>query len=79
MSDSVHRPLLNYSGFSDQWTTVKIADQFAERWQWGQGPYYDWCDNNCTDMYHVVKHSRYTIHGRFRNPADATAFALRWA
>ena len=78
MSDSVHRPLLNYSGFSDRWTSVEIADQFAERWQWGQGPYYDWCDNNCTDMYHVVKHSRDTIHGRFRNPADATAFALRW-
>jgi len=79
--DEIHRsrPLMNYSGFSDRWTSVEVGDQFAGSWQWGQGPFYDWCDENCTDMYNIVKYDRNTVYGRFRNPADATAFALRWS
>ncbi len=78
MVASADRPLMNYTGYSDTWTCVEIKDRYASNWQWGKGPYYDWCDDNCKDVYNIVKYDRNTVYGRFRNPADATAFALRW-
>jgi hypothetical protein len=73
------RPLMNYTGYSDKWYTVEIADQFAGHWSWGEGPYYDWCDDNCSEFYNIVKYSHRTIHGRFRNAHDALMFKLKWA
>lgn len=73
------RPLMNYTGYSDRWTSVEIDDHYAGSWQWGQGPYYDWCDDNCTDSYNIVKYDRNKIWGRFRSDKDAVAFKLRWA
>ena len=74
-----HRPKMNYTGYSDKWTCVEVTDRYAGTWQWGHGPYYDWCDDNCTDCYNIVKYSRNTIYGRFRNPVDAVMFKLRWS
>lgn len=72
------RPLMNYSGYSDRWTSVEIDDQYAGSWQWGRGPYYDWCDENCTDYYNIVKYDRNKIWGRFRSEKDAMLFKLKW-
>lgn len=74
-----HRPKMNYTGYDSKWVTVEIDDCFADSWQWGGGPYFDWCDDNCTDDYNIVKYDRRTIHGRFRNPADAVMFKLVWS
>ena len=75
-----HRPKMNYAGFNQQtWTTVEIDDQFYQHWQWGEGPYYDWCDENCTGPYNIVKYCKTTVCGRFKNAEDATAFMLRWS
>lgn len=73
-----YRPKMNYTGYDSKWITVEVDDDFAGQWQWGQGPYYDWCDENCLDDYNIVKYNRNTIYGRFRNPADAMMFVLRW-
>ena len=73
------RPKMNYVDFSDTWTSVPIDDQFYEQWQWGKGPYYDWCDANCRDKYNIVKYRSREIIGRFRDPADAVMFKLRWS
>lgn len=74
------RPLMNYVLFNDKsWTTVKIKDRFAGAWCWGEGPYYDWCDEHCSDFYNIVKYSHTTIQGRFKSATDATAFLLRWS
>lgn len=74
------RPLMNYAGFHQQsWTTVEIPDQFAKHWCWGEGPYYDWCDANCSDCYNIVKYSKGTIYGRFKNKDDAVLFKLSWS
>lgn len=73
------RPLMNYTGYSAKsWTVVEVTDR-SGGWTWGEGEYYDWCDANCSDSYNIVKYNHRTIYGRFQNPADATAFALRWA
>jgi len=74
-----HRPKMNYTGYSDKWTCVEIDDRFAGHWQIMSGPYFDWCDDNCTDCYNIVKYSHGTIYGRFRNPADAVMFKLKWS
>lgn len=74
------RPKMNYVGYSDKtWTTVEVNDRFAGTWQWGAGPYYDWCDDCCTDDYNIVKYNRNTIHGRFRSAKDAVMFKLVWS
>ena len=71
------RPLMNYTDYSAKsWTVVEVPD--SSGWVWGEGKYYDWCDANCSDSYNIVKYNYKTIVGRFQNPADATAFALRW-
>lgn len=72
------RPLMNYAGYNDSWTSVKVKDQFRG-WQWGEGSYYDWCDENCSDSYNIVKYDSDTIQGRFKNPQDAMWFAMRWS
>lgn len=74
------RPLMNYVAYESQtWISVEIVDHYAQNWQWGCGPYFDWCDDNCSDKYNIVKYSRDTIYGRFKSEKDATLFALRWA
>lgn len=77
--DLVHRPLMNYAGYNSSWTTVEINDVFDGSWEWGKGPYYDWCDENCSDDYNIVKYGKRTIYGRFKNKEDAVMFKLRWA
>ena len=72
------RPLMQYAAYNSSWITVEIVDRFSGQWCWGEGPYYDWCDANCVEFYNIVKYNRNTIHGRFKNAKDATAFALRW-
>lgn len=74
-----HRPKMNYTGYSDKWTCVEVTDRYAGNWQWGHGPYYDWCDDNCTGDYNIVKYDRNSIHGRFRNASDAMMFKLKWS
>lgn len=61
------------------WTTVEVTDRYAGQWQWGKGPYYDWCDENCTNGYNIVKYTKSTICARFKSPEDAALFALRWS
>jgi len=73
------RPKMNYTGVDSKWTSVEVTDRYAGTWQWGAGPYYDWCDDNCTDDYNIVKYSRDTIYGRFRSAKDAMMFVLRWS
>lgn len=73
-----YRPLMNYAGYDSKWTTVEINDRFAGSWEWGKGPYYDWCDDNCADDYNLVKYGRDTIYGRFKSAKDAAMFALKW-
>lgn len=60
------------------WTLVEVQDRYAGAWQWGRGPYFDWCNANCASDYSIVKYNAKTIYGSFRNPADAALFALRW-
>jgi len=74
-----NRPLMNYVDYDRNWTTVEIKDQFAGSWQWGEGPYYDWCDKTCKDKYNIVKYNRNTIYGRFKNAGDALMFKLKWS
>lgn len=74
-----NRPLMNYVDYDRNWTTVEINDRFADSWQWGGDPYFDWCCDNCLGDYNIVKYDRRTIHGRFRNPADAMMFKLKWS
>lgn len=75
-----HRPKMNYAGFNQQtWTTVEVMDRNAGSWQWGQGLYFDWCDDHCIADYNIVKYSRSTVLGRFQNPKDAVMFKLRWS
>lgn len=74
------RPLMCYVTFdSKTWTTVEINDRFDGSWEWGKGPYYDWCDANCSDKYNIVKYGRRTIYGRFRSAKDAIMFKLKWS
>lgn len=73
------RPKMNYVDFTDSWTSVAIDDRFYGSWQWGAGPYYDWCDENCRDKYNIVKYRTREIIGRFKDPADAVMFKLRWS
>ena len=79
--DEIHRnrPLMNYTGYNDSWFRIQISDRFAGSWQWGGGPYYDWCDANCTGYYNIVKYDRDKIWGRFRSAKDAMMFKLRWS
>lgn len=75
-----NRPLMDYTTFSpESWTTVEIEDRYAGSWQWGGGPYYDWCDTNCIDKYNIVKYSHRTIHARFKSQQDAMMFKLKWS
>jgi len=74
-----HRPKMNYTGYDSKWVTVEINDRFADSWQWGGGPYFDWCCDNCLDDYNIVKYNRRTICGRFKSAQDAMLFKLRWS
>ena len=74
------RPKMNYTGYSDKtWTTVEVQDRNTGSWQWGQGLYFDWCDDHCIADYNIVKYSRDTVLGRFQNPKDAVMFKLKWS
>ena len=73
------RPNMNYVDYDSKWTSVVINDEFYTNWQWGKGPYYDWCDANCRDKYNIVKYKTREIIGLFKDPADAVMFKLRWS
>jgi hypothetical protein len=62
-----------------EWFSININDQFAEHWEWGKGPYFDWCKDNCTGQYRVGKYSHSRVTGYFQNEGDAIMFKLRWS
>jgi hypothetical protein len=62
-----------------KWINVNINDQFAGNWCWGQGPYVDWCKDNCTGTFNIAKYSHSRITGHFQNEGDAIMFKLRWS
>lgn len=59
-------------------TVVEINDRFFDNWQWGKGPYFEWCAEHCKGDYNVTKYRRNKVTGIFENPEDASAFIVRW-
>lgn len=59
--------------------TITIDDQFKGNWCWGQGPYVDWCKENCKGFYRINKYSHYTINAAFELASDLNWFVLRWS
>ena len=55
-----------------EYHSVKLNDSSGSLWE----QMVEWCNLNCTDKFFVAP-AWAPIWG-FKNPADATAFALRW-
>lgn len=59
--------------------TIRIHDQFKGNWMWGQGPYFDWCEENCKGSYRINKYSHSTIDAEFESERDLNWFIMRWS
>lgn len=62
------------NGYVTNWQVVSIPAPNTKVYQ-GWSPCMDWCKANCRDFW------RYDTEGvfLFKEPADATAFLLRWS